>query len=147
MVGSGIASASRKPAGSRGSWLRQGRAGYLSPRPLCAHNIYTVASPGLNVCNPGRGRCRVAKAVPVGQSRCRSTSQADLGASCHAPIASGFARGLRALGAMSILSRWSRQTGLLAFSVSWSPWEPGLGWTGPVGFRGGEPGEPGGPGR
>lgn len=31
-MGSGIASASRKPVGSRGSWLKQGQAGYLSPR-------------------------------------------------------------------------------------------------------------------
>lgn len=35
----GIASASRKPPGSRGSWLKQGRAGYLSPRNVCTHNI------------------------------------------------------------------------------------------------------------
>lgn len=39
MVGSGIASAFRKPAGPRGSWLKQGRAGHLSPRHLCTHTI------------------------------------------------------------------------------------------------------------
>lgn len=45
MVGSGIASASRKPAGSRGSWLKRARAGYLSPRHLCTNNIlYSVPS-------------------------------------------------------------------------------------------------------
>lgn len=45
MVGSGIASASRKPAGSRGSWLKRGRAGYLSPRHLCTNDIqYSVPS-------------------------------------------------------------------------------------------------------
>lgn len=41
MVGSSIASTSRKPAGSRGSWLKQGRAGYLSPR-ICAPSIHST---------------------------------------------------------------------------------------------------------
>lgn len=46
-----------------------------------------------------------------------------LGAFYHVPIVSGFARGLRALGAMSVLSRWSRsrQTGCSPFASSWGP--------------------------
>lgn len=54
MVGSGIASASRKPAGPRGSWLKQGPAGYLSPR-ICARRIHNARPQmPINVCNPAR---------------------------------------------------------------------------------------------
>lgn len=38
-MGSGIASASRKPIEPRASLLKNGQAGYLSPRHLCTHNI------------------------------------------------------------------------------------------------------------
>lgn len=72
MVGSGIASASRKPAGSRGSWLRQKRAGYLSPRPSCAHNIYTVNQARIERVQPkqrkmpsGQGNASRLVQVPV----------------------------------------------------------------------------------
>lgn len=56
-----------------------------------------------------------------------------LGAFYHVPIVSGFARGLRALGAMSVLSRWSRsrQTGCSPFASSWGPEAVGsLDWAG-----------------
>lgn len=69
MVGSGIASASRKPAGSRGSWLKRGRAGYLSPRHLCTNDIqYSVRQEvRSDACNPGAGKHRTAKGTPVGR--------------------------------------------------------------------------------
>lgn len=113
MVGSGIASAIRKPPGPRGSWWKQGRAGYLSPRDLCTHNIQYRRQVPFDVCNPERerererkGKYRMANAMPE-----RSTRQGRaIWAFLPCPIASGFARGLRALGAMSVLSRWSRQT-------------------------------------